>query len=137
MVNPSFFPKSKAPPPPEFSLRVKLLNTLVHYFPRRSVPKRLVKNSAKFTSHLLVLEKSIERNIKTDLPSDFEFTIATPSDIELIARHEEGLEFNVYQKRSHQNDFCCILKLNSVIVIYSLIPPRYLCHHSVSMTYDN
>lgn len=104
---------------PAYPLRVRLLNGLVKYFPRRLVPAGMCQELSKFVAHPCLLNRSISDRDKFSLPAEFELKIASAQELAQLAGHSEGLPADVYQKRMLQGDKCICLYHQNELVSYN------------------
>ena len=101
---------------PAYPLRIKFLNALVKYFPRRLLPKSRYNVLSKYTAHPTLLIREISNLDKISLPTDFTVKIASNAEIAQLAEHDEGLPLEVYQNRQLQGDRCiCIYNKNELV----------------------
>jgi GNAT superfamily N-acetyltransferase len=104
---------------PAFPFRVRLLNGLVKYFPRRLVPAGACLELSKFVAHPTLLSRTLSDKDRFNLPAEFELKIASDQEVSQLACHAEGLPLDVYQKRLHEGDKCICLYHQNELVSYN------------------
>ena len=119
MVETTSSNKDLPPAAPPLGMRVRLLDFLVNFFPRRLVPTQYYSVSDKFCMHTIMLKKQLSTENKTSQPVDFELGIAEHDVLASIMSHPESLAESVYHRRIEMGDTCCYLKVNGQLASYN------------------
>ncbi len=100
------------------SLRVRLLDRLVSYFPRKYF--NFLKHSVadKYSSHPLLLSKPLQTYTPPPLPAGYQFGLLDDAMHRQLLAHREALPASVYEKRLSLGDKCFCLSVNGELVSF-------------------